>query len=178
MFNNWINHEEIFYLFHKIRSDPQRILKFIAKIHARDYEKVKNTWSNTTTPPTNWWDIPAVQSRWNYLISGDQDIDYNQYIAEKYFKDKHSLTALSLGCGGGEKELRWAETSFFRRIDTYDLSKERIDHAVKIASQSAQGQCINFQVGNIYEIEAESDHYDVIFAEQSLHHFHPSKNSC
>jgi ubiquinone/menaquinone biosynthesis C-methylase UbiE len=176
MFNNWVNHEEILYLFNKIRSDPQRILKFASKLYASDAEKVKNTWSITNIPPTNWWDIPAVQSRWNYLVSGDRDIDYNQYISEKYFKEKHALQALSLGCGGGERELRWAETNKFNLIDAYDLSSERIDYATKIANHSSYGKRLNYQVGNIYEIDIKNDYYDVIFAEQSLHHFSPLKD--
>jgi ubiquinone/menaquinone biosynthesis C-methylase UbiE len=176
MFNNWINHEEIFYLFNKIRSDPQRILKFASKLYASDAEKVKNTWSITNIPPTNWWDIPAVQSRWNYLVSGDRDIDYNQYISEKYFKEKHALQALSLGCGGGERELRWAEMDKFNLIDAYDISSERIDYATKVANQSSYGKRLNYQVGNIYEIDVKNDYYDVILAEQSLHHFSPLKD--
>jgi ubiquinone/menaquinone biosynthesis C-methylase UbiE len=176
MFNNWINHEEIFYLFNKIRRDPQRILKFASKLYASDAEKVKNTWSITNIPPINWWDIPAVQSRWNYLVSGDRDIDYNQYISEKYFKEKHALQALSLGCGGGERELRWTEMDKFNLIDAYDLSKERIDYATKVANQSSYGKQLNYQVGNIYEIDIKDDYYDVIFAEQSLHHFSPLKD--
>ena len=173
MFNNWINYEEIFYLCNKIRSNPKRILKFASKLYASDSEKVKNTWSITKIPPTNWWDIPAVQSRWNYLVSGDRDIDYNDYISEKHLKKKHSLLALSLGCGGGERELRWAETNKFSLIDAYDLSSERIDYATKIASQGSYAKRINYQVGNIYDLDTEENYYDVVFAEQSLHHFSP-----
>jgi ubiquinone/menaquinone biosynthesis C-methylase UbiE len=176
MFNNWINYEEIFYLFNKIRSDPQRILRFASKLYASNTEKVKNTWSITNIPPINWWDIPAVQSRWNYLVSGDREIDYNNYISKNYLSEKHALQALSLGCGGGERELRWAETNKFSRIDAYDLSAERIDYAIKIAHQSGYSKVINYQVGNIYEIDIKDNYYDVVLAEQSLHHFSPLKD--
>ncbi|KAI9132389.1 class I SAM-dependent methyltransferase [Acaryochloris sp. CCMEE 5410] len=175
MFNNWINPQEIIYLFNRIRNNPGKILKYAAKMHASDSEKVKNTWSNTDTSPTNWWDIPTVQSRWNYLISGNKDIDYNEYIAEKYFKEKHALQALSLGCGGGERELRWAKTNCFSQIEAYDLSPVRIEHAIKAAKQSMYGECLDYRVGNIYEIETKKNLYDVVFAEQSLHHFSPLK---
>jgi ubiquinone/menaquinone biosynthesis C-methylase UbiE len=173
MLNNWINPEEIPYLFNKIRSNPERLLKFISKIPFSKSAKVKNTWSTTNSPPNNWWDIPAVQARWNFLISGDEEIDYCDYITGKYLNNNSSLKALSLGCGSGERELRWAEMSQFASIDAFDLSENRIKYAIQIANQECKGHIINYQVGNIYDIEMQEDFYDIVFAEQSLHHFSP-----
>jgi ubiquinone/menaquinone biosynthesis C-methylase UbiE len=173
MFNNWINLEEIPYLFNKIRSNPLKILKFVSKIPFSHSKKVENTWSITHIPPTNWWDIPAIQERWNLLVSGNEEVDYCQYISENYLKNKSSLKALSLGCGNGERELNWAESNKFESIDAYDLSKNRISYAIQQVNQQNQGHVINYQVGNIYEIQMKDNFYDIVFAEQSLHHFSP-----
>jgi ubiquinone/menaquinone biosynthesis C-methylase UbiE len=139
----------------------------------RKEEKVKVVWAHTQGEPTNWWDIPEVTARWNRLISGDAGVDYCAYVANNYLAKKNSLTALSLGCGTGSKELRWAELEKFSRIDAYDLSPSRIEVAQDSAVKNGRGTLINYQVGDIQRILLSENSYDLVLAEGSLHHFTP-----
>lgn len=75
-----------------------------------------------------------------------------------------------MGCGTGHRELAWARTSKFSSIDAYYLSEARIRTAKARACEAGVADTINFQVGDVYAI-APDKRYDVVFGEQSLHHF-------
>jgi SAM-dependent methyltransferase len=135
--------------------------------------KVKAVWAHTQGEPTNWWDIPEVTARWNRLVSGDAGIDYCAYVANTYLDQRSSLTAMSLGCGTGIKELRWAELEKFSRIDAYDLSPSRIEAAKDSAVENGRSAILNYQVSDIQRIPMCENHYDLILADGSLHHFSP-----
>lgn len=173
MFNNWINFKEISFIISSLWNNPKFLPEMISFLPLKKIDKIKKTWSKTQKPPVNWWDIPAVQKRWNYLISGDYSVGYREYICRKYFFDKKGLLGLSLGCGGGLRELGWAETCKFSHIDAYDLSDTRIKHAIKTATTHTHGSIISFRNGDVSKIELNENSYDVILSESSLHHFSP-----
>lgn len=176
MFNNLISIHDIPKLLRKIK---QGQLSFIlSKFLAFDnQERVKKQWEQIESPPLNWWDIPAVRKRWNYLISGDPQVDYYEYISKKHLADKASLRGLSLGCGTGHREIRWAEVGKFKTIDAYDLSETSIEYARSKALQKECHHIINYQVGNIYEINSPEGIYDFVFTGQALHHFSPMEKT-
>lgn len=107
------------------------------------------------------------------MISGDEQVDYCEHISHKYLADRNALRSLALGCGDGQKILHWAALGKFNCIDAYDLSKERIKFAVDVAKKQGYDRLVNYQVANVYEIEIRPNYYDVVLAEQSLHHFSP-----
>jgi len=173
MLNNLVNSRDLLRLAKKIgRGQFDRIF---LKLTSKKKEKVKKAWKYTQARPTNWWDIPAVTKRWNYLISGNPKVDYYEYVSRKYFPRKKTLKGLSLACGTGHRELRWAELNKFKKIDAYDLTEERIKYARKQAKKKGYDKIINYQVADVYDIKMQKDFYDVVFAEQSLHHFSPLK---
>lgn len=170
MFNNFVNVEDLQTL---IKQGPKVLSEIISRLGIAEKKRIKTAWSHSSNPPKNWWDIPVVRSRWNHLISGDPQVDYYDYISQKYLANKNSLSALSIGCGTGHRELRWAETSKFSSIDAYDLSHPRIQNAISIAKQNNYDKIINYRVSDVYGIKAHENHYDVVLGEQSLHHFSP-----
>lgn len=173
MFNNLVNSRDLLRLAKKIgRGQFDRIF---SKLFTPKKEKIKETWRHTQVPPTNWWDIPAVQERWNYLISGNPEVDYYEYVSRKYFSRKKNLKGLSLACGTGHRELRWAKLADFKKIDAYDLSETSIKYARKQAKKKGYDKIINYQVADVYDIKMQRDFYDVVLVEHSLHHFSPLK---
>ena len=76
--------------------------------------RVRHTWRNPAAAPTNWWNLPYFEERWNRLASGDPAVDHISYLASRHLSQGRS--ALSLGCGSGAQELRWAETGRFSRL--------------------------------------------------------------
>lgn len=173
MLGNWISLYEIYYLVRKLQREPETVLKLIPRLPLGKSKKTRAAWAHTESPPTNWWDVPAIRKRWNYLISGDSSVDYCDYICQRYWTGRESLRALSLGCGTGTRELRWAETSKFSHIDAYDLSESRIRYAVGVAAQRGLGSIVSFHVDDVYKMQVQESFYDVILGESSLHHFSP-----
>ena len=123
MLKNAINSRDFYDLFH---AAPTVLSRLGSRIWHGEQQLIKSAWQHVEAPPTNWWDIPAVRMRWNSLITGSTTIEYHQYIADKWLKDKGGLLALSLGCGTGHNELVWAGLNQFERIDAFDLSAQRI----------------------------------------------------
>ncbi|GBE05575.1 MAG TPA: class I SAM-dependent methyltransferase [Nitrospirae bacterium] len=173
MFKNLINIHDFLKLAEKIKQGSLKPV--LSKLISGKQEKIKKSWEHVQNPPTNWWDIPTVRERWNYLISGDAKIDYHEYVFRRFLSGMTSLNAMSLACGTGHREIRWAELSGFRSIDAYDLSEARIEYARNKARERGYGSIINYHVADVYNIEMRECYYDAVLAEQSLHHFSPLK---
>lgn len=169
MFNNLINIHDLLRLTEKIKQG--QLNRIFSKLKSSKQGKIKKSWKYVQNPPTNWWDIPAVREHRNYLISGNAKVDYYEYIFRKYLSNRESLNALSLACGTGHRELRWAELGKFKRIDAYDLSETGIGYARNKANAKGYGNIINYHIADVHSIEMRECYYDIVLAEHSLHHF-------
>lgn len=170
VFNNWVNANDFALIARRIREGGlKRILR---RVLGGRQVRIETSWRKSEIPPTNWWDIPEVVERWNLKITGSPDTDFNDYVAEKYLADRRDLVAVSLGCGTGVREKRWAETGKFRRIDGYDVSKPRIESARASAKAAGLNDLLNFHVGDVFS-DVVDGAYDIVIVEGSLHHFSP-----
>jgi len=171
MFNNLVNIHDAKRLIWGIRHGF--FIKVLSRLTKGKIGRVKAAWKTTPKkyPASTWWIIPQVKKHWNRLITGDENISYFQYVSDKYFSGKKGLTGLSLGCGTGHRELRWADLCDFKKIDAFDISQDRINTAIQHAEEKGYSDIINYKVANIHNLELECNHYDAIFIEQSLHHF-------
>jgi SAM-dependent methyltransferase len=168
--NNWVNADDFALIARRIREGGLR--RIIGRVFGGRQVRVETAWRKSEIPPTNWWDIPEVVERWNTKITGTADKDFNAYVAETYFSDRTDLTAISLGCGTGVREKRWAETGRFAGIDGFDLSAPRIEAARELARSSGLTDVLRFEVADVFNTEIDST-YDVVIVEGSLHHFSP-----
>ena len=171
MFDNLVNKHDARLAWEKVARGQWR--RVWARLLGDSRRRTQLAWEKTEIPPTNWWDIPAVQRRWNELVSGDPEIGFNDYICSRYFAGRQRLHALSLGCGTGVREQRWAASGQFQRLEAYDLSPERIEFARRSAAENGHGDVIDFRVGDVYKVELEPRAYDAVLVEGSLHHFSP-----
>lgn len=170
MLNNFVNQEDLAAL---IRYGPKILSKIVPHLSLAASERTKQAWAHTQKPPTYWGSLPLVQNRWNYLMTGDPNVDYYTYISRKYLAKQENLVALSLGCGTGHREIKWAKQEKFQRIDAYDLSAFRIEKAKQSARETDLDHIINYFVSDIFDIEMRESFYDLILVEQALHHFSP-----
>ena len=108
-------------------------------------------------------------------MTGDEKTGYYEYIAKKYFADKKNLTGMSLGCGTGHREIKWANLCDFEKIQGYDISDNLIQQAKKQAQKKQLDQTIEYFVADIHKTDIPENHYDAVFVEQALHHFSPLK---
>jgi len=171
--SNWIDLTEPVHVLRRLRREPPLRRKLAARLHLRPLSRVEAVWSQEQNPPIYWWDIPAVQSRWNKIISGDPTKNHYEYVAEKYLKGTGRLHGLSLGCGEGTKEVRWAETRVFTTIDAYDLSERRIQEARAAIQGSGYADVIRYHTGDAMRLSLDPGTCDVVLFEHSLHHMSP-----
>ncbi len=170
MLNNLVNRYDVGRAYRKATDGDLRSV--LDKVRGNSEERVVRQWSDTEREPTQWWSIPAVRRRWNELVSGDEKVDFPEYAARRYLQDRPGLTALSLGCGMGGRELRWAELGVFEHIDAFDIAPASVEVAAAAAREAGFSDEIRFAVRDFTKL-GDGDRYDVVLAEHSLHHLAP-----
>ena len=170
MLKNLVNRHDLYHLVNGLRTGS--IWRTLKRLIWGSESAVKATWEHVERPPTYFWSIPSVHRRVNHLITGDPNTDYPTYVSRTYLAPLQPLYGLSLGCGTGRKELVWASHCRYARLDAYDLSEPRIVYACSQA-QAAGRQEVHYHAADVYQIDWPVAHYDVVFGDQSLHHFTP-----
>ncbi len=170
MFNNLVNRQDLDFLVNGLRTGS--IWRTLKRLVRGSEAAVKATWEQVAGPPSYVWSIPAVRRRANRLITGDPDLEYPVYVSQTYLAPLQPLHGLSLGCGTGEKELRWASLCRYARLDGYDISAPRIAQARSQARAAGRPEA-HFHAADVYRVDWPAAHYDVAFVDQSLHHFTP-----
>lgn len=172
MLRNLVNMEDVHRL--RRRITKHQVGAVVQKLRGSSMARVVRTWDgNVTRPPAQWWEIEAVRRRWAYLVSGDPDVDFPLYAVEKYLSGRTGLAAISIGCGHGARELRWAELGVFDRIDAYDISPASIQAARHAAVDAGLDDVLHFEVADVAAIDLPLRFYDVALGLHSLHHFKP-----
>ncbi len=152
----------------------QRGFGFIAsKFSFKKESRISSAFNTFRLENTNWWDVPAVQTRWNKMISGNENTDFRDYLINHHLKDKKDLKVLSLGSGTCQHEIYYAGfTNIFSEILCVDLGLNNIEKAQKIA-QEKQLNNIHFKCEDIYKTTFKDNYYDLVVFHASLHHFSP-----
>lgn len=169
MFNNLINIHDITAVY---REKDKLFSRIASRMKLRRSDRVKSAWAHTEHPLQYWNDIPAVQERWNTMISGSKYKEHYEYLSEKYL-NKPPYNAISLGCGTGHRELRWARLNKFEKIEAYDISESRIMSANEEAERQGLSAILDYKAGDIYSLNFPDNYYDIVITEHSLHHFSP-----
>jgi ubiquinone/menaquinone biosynthesis C-methylase UbiE len=152
-----------------------RFSRIFSKLVKGRVKRVKDVWKTSSQKQSEWWIIPKVAKHFNYLITGDENVSYYQYISDRYLSGKKDLMGLSLGCGKGGREIRWAKLCDFKKIEAYDISESCIKVAKECSSEEGYSSIIDYHAADIYNVAFRENCYDVVFVEQSLHHFSPLK---
>jgi len=159
-------------IYHKFLQEGPRF--FSKKLSFSGISRVRNAWDTNTNPPIHWWSIPRVNERWNKIITGNSNIEYPDYVVNKYLKNKQNLKLISPGCGSGSIELKFAKHNLFSRIEGFDLSPSRIHFANENAKRLGFSNLF-YSVEDVYKYDFGVNKYDVILFHSSLHHFNNLK---
>jgi 2-polyprenyl-3-methyl-5-hydroxy-6-metoxy-1,4-benzoquinol methylase len=141
------------------------------KIRVRGQDRVLAHSSVTEHRPEQWWDVPAVNRRWNAFASGDPEISFPQHVVSTWFAGRPALRGLSLGCGTGHKETIWAELGAFKQLTGVDISPERISYATEHAKAAGLDGVLDFRVAHFRDLLRAGERYDIVLGLHSLHHF-------
>ena len=114
----------------------QRGFTFITSKFSFDFiKRTKSAFNDSELLLANWWIIPKVRERWNKLITGDENITYEEYFCEKYFDNNENLKFLSLGSGICSHEIEIAELRPNWEIHCFDFSEELLKKAKEISDK-------------------------------------------
>lgn len=149
----------------------QRGVAFIiSKFSFNKVKRTKSAFNEEQIDSANWWIIPKVKERWNKLITGDEVMEYEEFVVNSFLKDEQCLRMLSLGSGTCQHELEFASYNNFAEILCLDISDIPLKKAEKTASKK-ELKNISFKVQNIYDFEFPKNYYDIVIFNASLHHF-------
>jgi SAM-dependent methyltransferase len=170
MFGNFINRADAARVVRRIRDGG--LARVASSMSSSETARVVHAWSDTAPPPRQWWEIAAVRRRWNALVSGDPAEDFPAWATRNFLRGDGGR-GLSVGCGMGGRELRWAELGAFERIDAYDISPSQVEVARERARERGLDHIVHFDVMDLTSLAVEPGSFDAVIAEHSLHHLAP-----
>ena len=163
----YISRGDFIDLYYKVKQRGYNEL--LSKFHISDKARTVSKW-NTITSSSDFWIIPEIRRRWNAKCTGDPDIEYEDYFVSKYLSGLKGLKMLSVGCGTGARERKFAKYSDFDLIEGIDIAENQIDEARDHASELNLNN-LKYIAGEFTTHLFENAPYDVILFNSSLHHF-------
>jgi len=117
-----------------------------------------------------WLELEPLCARIAAKISGDAQVEWPEYVVEKYFAETKPVPrCLSLCCGEGELERKLAALGLFVECDAYDIDDIALERA-KHAALEAGCLSINYEKRDIDRLYLPEEAYDVVVAKSALHH--------
>jgi 2-polyprenyl-3-methyl-5-hydroxy-6-metoxy-1,4-benzoquinol methylase len=164
MLNGWFYLDDLTEAYIKLR---QRGFGFLAsKLNLSPTSRTQSAF-DAQFPHANWWIVPRLKKRNNFIITDDENVTYEKYVTQKYFS-QDTKKLISFGCGSGSHELTFAKYNPQLEVIGYDISPSLIN----IANEQAKEQKLSnakFICKNISSLVEED--VDVVLFHSSLHHF-------
>jgi len=164
--NTYISIGDFIDLFHKIKM--KGLGEISSKFSLSHEKRAKSKW-NYFIPSSDFWIIPEVRKRWNLKCTGNPELGYEEYVVNKYLKDRTNIRMLSVGSGSGTKERIFAQFPQFSLIEGIDLSPKQVAMA-KEAAINENLDKVKYLCGSFPDYPFEANSYDVILFNSSLHH--------
>ncbi len=140
----------------------RKLLNFSTK------NRVASKWDSFQTE-SDFWVIPEVKADWNFKISGDSNVTYEEYVSQKYLNKNAELKLLSVGCGEGLHERNFINHFPFSKVVGIDISSKSIANAISHAEK--ENIKIDYFSGDFTKMNFENQKFDVVLFDSSLHHF-------
>lgn len=154
-------------VYYKIKFKGARFL--ISKIFRLSYkERVSSKWDSFTSQ-SDFWIIPEIRKSWNFKISGDENVAYEDYVLQHYLQHKSDLSLLAIGCGEGRHERNLLKNNVFGKVVGVDISQESINKAREEALKKNLN--INYFCEDFRKMDFKGAKFDVVLFDSSLHHF-------
>lgn len=149
----------------------QRGIPFLlSKLSLSSDQRTKSSFNQTDIPVAYWSQIPLVRKRWNVMITGDEEMEFEEYTSRRLSLTQPGVKMLSVGSGVCSHELRFAALNPNWEITCIDFSEKLLQEAAQNARENGLSN-IRFVAENIYRYELPDNAYDIVFFNASLHHF-------
>jgi 2-polyprenyl-3-methyl-5-hydroxy-6-metoxy-1,4-benzoquinol methylase len=152
----------------------QKGLAFLLnKLNPSGRMRTRNTFNQNAVRASEWYIVPAIKRRWNRLITGDDDREYEDYLTRDILAGRSGLRLLSLGSGVCSHELKLAAAGCFDEVVCVDIAQNPLNEAADKAL-SMHLECMRFVCADIYRFlsaDARPESFDAVFFHASLHHF-------
>jgi ubiquinone/menaquinone biosynthesis C-methylase UbiE len=165
---HFISFGDLVDLYYKIRQKGLAFL--ITRLKLSKQGRTITKWTVLESCGSDFWVIPEVRRRWNEKCTGDPGLEYEYYIIDKYFSGRKGLRLLSVGCGTGSRERKFASFNGFSLIEGIDLAPKQVEEAREEALRQNLTR-INYHVGDFRTFLFQEDTYDIVLFNSSLHHF-------
>jgi ubiquinone/menaquinone biosynthesis C-methylase UbiE len=167
MQKTWISAGDFIDLFYKVKQKGIRIL--LSKLHISQKARTASKW-NTVSASADFWILPQVRMRLNEKCTGQPNLEYEDYVVAKFLSDKSNLHMLSVGCGTGSRERKFAKYPQFSLIQGIDLAEKKTEEASRLAKE-ANLTNIQYHAGDFIKHGFNPGSFDLILFNASLHHF-------
>ncbi len=114
-------------------------------------------------------ELERVRAQRAAAITGDPNGGLEQWFLDRWFPDTNALRMVSIGCGNGWKELRWAQTGRFAKIETCDVAATLVESANALAAEHGVADILHAVVAKGERFKPSSP-ADIVFAASALHH--------
>jgi SAM-dependent methyltransferase len=119
----------------------------------------------------SWTGLPSVHANHNYLVSGDRDIYWIDWVRDHYFPDGHAGDVLSLGCGAGHLDRIFGQRGLaMRSLTGFDISPAAVARAQTLADAASLAPTIRYHAVDLNRFELPTGAFDFVYFFQSLHH--------
>jgi len=121
---------------------------------------------------TRWWQSRAVRRHVNRLVSGQEYEGTGEglvMVLRERLRGRVLRRGVSIGCGIGNKEMRFVRLGLVERFDLFELSSARIEQGRALAGRLGIGQRVTFHRDDGFSVVAPES-VDLVHWNNSLHH--------
>jgi SAM-dependent methyltransferase len=119
----------------------------------------------------SWTGLPAVHANHNYLVTGDRDIYWVDWLRDRYFPGRNAGDVLSLGCGNGHLDRIFGQRGLaMRSLTGFDISPAAVARAQSLTEAASLAPAIRYRAVDLNRSDLPRGAYDFVYFFQSLHH--------
>jgi SAM-dependent methyltransferase len=171
MLNNLVNRYDLFDLVDRARHGGLARILRRAAISRRG--RIESMWDDFVAGDDQWWAPYPVRCRWHEKVTGNPHTEFRQWFHDVHLRGRLGLHALVVGCGDGRSLPAWARLGAFARIDAFDISPAQVERAREEIARASLDAVVHCDVSAAAALDVAPASYDLVVAEQVLHHLAP-----
>ena len=138
---------------------------------ARLWDRVESDSFSRDLERHSWTGLASVHANHNYLVSGDRDTYWVDWLRDRYFPDGNAGDVLSLGCGSGHLDRIFLQRGLaMRSLTGFDISPAAVARAQTLADATSLTPLARYRAVDLNRFDLPARAFDFVYFFQSLHH--------